>query len=187
MMAYSRLGKAEVSKFSAEYGSEVYECDSDDEEVGETNSIAADGAKVRNGAKVRRRRTKQERVQVVKRRDIAAATTSDKIDETLAALDAERRSRRGQQGREARAELTRRQRLRKRQDDQLGTSERTKLRLVQRQRSVTDTDATGASDDLGVSAEDGLPMATMDVEGERLPVKLDSGARYSVAGTAWML
>ncbi|KAE8971594.1 hypothetical protein PR001_g26841, partial [Phytophthora rubi] len=27
----------------------------------------------------------------------------------------------------------------------------------------------------------------MDVEGERLPVKLDSGARYSVAGTDWML
>jgi hypothetical protein len=36
-------------------------------------------------------------------------------------------------------------------------------------------------------AEDGLPTATMDVEGERLPVKLDSGARYSVAGTDWML
>ncbi|KAG3074346.1 hypothetical protein PI125_g22016 [Phytophthora idaei] len=36
-------------------------------------------------------------------------------------------------------------------------------------------------------AEDGLPTATMDVEGERLPVKLDSGSRYSVAGTDWML
>ncbi|KAG3011565.1 hypothetical protein PC123_g15611 [Phytophthora cactorum] len=35
--------------------------------------------------------------------------------------------------------------------------------------------------------KDGLPTATMDVEGERLPVKLDSGARYSVAGTDWML
>ncbi|KAF4139021.1 hypothetical protein GN958_ATG11781 [Phytophthora infestans] len=89
----ARMSDVETSNGGnqADTAVKVYECDSDDEEVGETNSIAADGAKVRNGAKVRRRRTKQERVQVVKRRDIAAATTSDKIDETLAALDAERR------------------------------------------------------------------------------------------------
>ncbi|KAI9979630.1 hypothetical protein PInf_023334 [Phytophthora infestans] len=148
----------------------MHECGSDDEEIGGTSTTAADGAKVRNVAKARRRRTKQERVQVVKRRAIAATTTSDEIDEALAALDAERRSRRGQQGREFRAELARRQQQHKRQDGQLATGERTKLRLVQRQRSVTDTDATGASDDLGVSAEEGLPTATMNVEGERLPV-----------------
>ncbi|KAE9272147.1 hypothetical protein PR003_g30294, partial [Phytophthora rubi] len=60
-----------------------------------------------------------------------------------------------------------------------------KVRLVQ-QRATTDGAAVD-DDDACVLAEDGLPTATMDVEGERLPVKLDSGARYSVAGTDWML
>ncbi|KAI9998397.1 hypothetical protein PInf_002784 [Phytophthora infestans] len=138
-------------------------------------------------AALRYRQTKQERAQATNRRATAVATASDEVDEALAALDAERRSRRGQQGREARAELARRQRLRERQEYQLGTGERIKLRLMQRQRSVTDTDATGVSDNLGVSAEDGLPTATMDVEGVRLPGKLDPDARYSVAGTDWLL
>ncbi|KAI9994808.1 hypothetical protein PInf_011643 [Phytophthora infestans] len=165
----------------------MHEYGSDDEEIDETSTTTTDGAKERNVAKARRRRTKQERVRAVKQRAIVAATTSDDIDEALAVLDAERQSRREQQGREVRAELARRQQLHERQDGQLGTGEHIKLRLVQRQRSVTDTDATGASDDLGVSAEDGLPTATMDVEVERLPVKLDSGERYSVTGTDWML
>ncbi|KAI9985107.1 hypothetical protein PInf_004416 [Phytophthora infestans] len=73
----------------------VHECDLDDKEFGGTSPTAADGAKVRNVAKARRR-TKQVRIQAVKRRAIAAAATSDKIDEALASLDAKRRSRRRQ-------------------------------------------------------------------------------------------
>ncbi|KAI9979631.1 hypothetical protein PInf_028591 [Phytophthora infestans] len=44
----------------------MHECGSDDEEIGGTSTTAADGAKVRNVAKARRRRTKQERVQMQK-------------------------------------------------------------------------------------------------------------------------
>ncbi|GMF14593.1 unnamed protein product [Phytophthora fragariaefolia] len=57
--------------------------------------------------------------------------------------------------------------------------EAAQVRLVQ-QQATTD----GA---YSVLAEDGLPTATNDVEGERLPMKLGSSARYSVAGTGWML
>jgi hypothetical protein len=37
------------------------------------------------------------------------------------------------------------------------------------------------------AASDGLPTAMTEVADERWPVKLDSGARYSVAGTDWMM
>ncbi|KAE9121938.1 hypothetical protein PF010_g6928 [Phytophthora fragariae] len=57
--------------------------------------------------------------------------------------------------------------------------------LVQRrpdERTVTNT----VEQKLNMEVSDGLPTAMMDVDGERLPVKLDSGARYSVAGTDWI-
>uniref|UniRef100_H3GNB0 CCHC-type domain-containing protein n=1 Tax=Phytophthora ramorum TaxID=164328 RepID=H3GNB0_PHYRM len=45
----------------------------------------------------------------------------------------------------------------------------------------------GDDDELGkAAASDGLPTAEMVVDGERVQVKLNSGARYSVAGTDWM-
>jgi hypothetical protein len=37
-----------------------------------------------------------------------------------------------------------------------------------------------------VGADDGLPTATMELSGVRRRVKLDSGARYTIAGTDWM-
>ncbi|KAE8894772.1 hypothetical protein PF003_g21374 [Phytophthora fragariae] len=37
-----------------------------------------------------------------------------------------------------------------------------------------------------VGADDGLPTAVMQVAGVRRQVKLDSGARFTVAGTDWM-
>ncbi|KAE8952847.1 hypothetical protein PR001_g33125 [Phytophthora rubi] len=40
--------------------------------------------------------------------------------------------------------------------------------------------------DFDVAADDGLPTAEVTVNGDRRQVKLDSGARYSVAGSAWM-
>lgn len=44
-----------------------------------------------------------------------------------------------------------------------------------------------APGDIEAAAADGLPTAAMIVNGERCCVKLDSGARYSVAGTKWMM
>ncbi|ETN06628.1 hypothetical protein PPTG_23324 [Phytophthora nicotianae INRA-310] len=37
-----------------------------------------------------------------------------------------------------------------------------------------------------VQADDGLPTAVMELDGEKYDIKWDSCARYSVAGTDWM-
>jgi hypothetical protein len=52
-----------------------------------------------------------------------------------------------------------------------------------RRREQAEADGAGVC---GVAADDGLPTAMMEVAGERRDVKLDSGARYTVAGTDWM-
>ncbi|OWZ09242.1 LOW QUALITY PROTEIN: hypothetical protein PHMEG_00018083 [Phytophthora megakarya] len=50
------------------------------------------------------------------------------------------------------------------------------------------TETSTADGDRGeyVGAEDGLSTATTKIDGERRHVKLDSGARYTIAGTNWM-
>ncbi|ETP03773.1 hypothetical protein F441_19317 [Phytophthora nicotianae CJ01A1] len=60
-----------------------------------------------------------------------------------------------------------------------------RVRLVQR------LDVEGArveSDDdvRDVMAENGLPTATVDASGTQRHIKLDSGARFTMAGTDWM-
>ncbi|KAE9260527.1 hypothetical protein PR003_g34330, partial [Phytophthora rubi] len=112
---------------------------------------------------------------------------AQEVDVVVAVMDDERRARREQQCREARDELARRQpepNVERSRDD---GDERAQVRLTQRRREPTDTESTDGETAFGVLAEDGLPTATMDMEGKRLPVKLDSGARYSVAGTDWMM
>ncbi|OWZ06163.1 hypothetical protein PHMEG_00021619 [Phytophthora megakarya] len=53
-------------------------------------------------------------------------------------------------------------------------------------RGVESTAASEIAGDM-VRASDGLPTATVWVDGQRQSVKIDSGARYSVAGTDWIL
>ncbi|KAI9979703.1 hypothetical protein PInf_028060 [Phytophthora infestans] len=113
------------------------------------------------------------------RRARTANSAGDEVDAAIATLDAAQLDRRRRQSEVARASLAqRRQRYRGMQVYSM--DERARARLVQR----TQEPAAGATLDPDVEAdvlaEDGLPTATMMVEGERLPVKLDSGARYSV-------
>ncbi|KAE8968781.1 hypothetical protein PF011_g27053 [Phytophthora fragariae] len=141
-------------------------------------------ASVRRVAKQRKRAAKRRRAANAEHRKHEAVTDAQDVEAAVAALDSEQRARREQQRGEAREGLTRRRQqqggVRQPEDGLVA-----KVRLVQ-QRATTDGEAVD-DDDACVLAEDGLPTATMDVEGERLPVKLDSGARYSVAGTDWML
>lgn len=61
------------------------------------------------------------------------------------------------------------------------------MSLVQR-RSATQAsqERQDAGDVEYVGADDGLPTARMEVGGAPRHVKLDSGARYTIAGTDWM-
>ncbi|KAE9008012.1 hypothetical protein PR001_g16815 [Phytophthora rubi] len=63
-----------------------------------------------------------------------------------------------------------------------------KVRLVQRHHEREDEHEERGDDESAqyIEADDGLPTACMEVAGERRNVKLDSGARYTVAGTEWM-
>uniref|UniRef100_H3H6R6 Uncharacterized protein n=1 Tax=Phytophthora ramorum TaxID=164328 RepID=H3H6R6_PHYRM len=142
-------------------------------------------ARMRRIAKQKKRAAKRLRAVNAERRKHATMTDATDVDAVVTALDSERRARREQQRSEAREVLAHRRQqqevVRLPADGQVA-----KVRLVQ-QRKVTNGETAAGNDVCSVLAEDGLPTATMDVEGERLPVKLDSGARYLVAGTEWML
>jgi hypothetical protein len=149
--------------------------------VANENSIAG----VRAERKRKKREAKRLRAATAERRKHTKVVDPTGVDAVVTALDTERRTRREKQREDACGVLARRQQqhegVRLPEGGQVA-----KVRLVQ-QRAATGVVTMGDSDECSVLAEDGLPTATMEVEGERLPVKLDSGARYSVAGTDWML
>ncbi|KAE9019567.1 hypothetical protein PR003_g13545 [Phytophthora rubi] len=145
-------------------------------------------AVIRLARRREQRAAKQQRAARAEQRRMAQPIGgAQEVDVVVAAMDIERRTRREQQCREARDELARRQQEPDVERPQDGGDERAQVRLAQRRIVPTDTESTDNETGFGVLAEDGLPTATMDVEGERLPVKLDSGARYSVTGTDWMM
>ncbi|KAE9303040.1 hypothetical protein PF008_g22326 [Phytophthora fragariae] len=129
--------------------------------------------KARKAAKRRRIRALQ-----LKRRREARAT------------DAERRqaedARRLQRCLEADEALAALQQRRDRSGGEPSTRASTTARvsLVKQQREQTSEMAETSAEYVGT--EDGLPTAIMEVSGERRCVKLDSCARYSIAGTDWM-
>jgi hypothetical protein len=141
-------------------------------------------ARVRKVAKQKKRAAKRSRAARAEHRKRVEVLGIEDVDAVVTALGEERRTRRERQQDEAREVLEQRRRLqegvRLPDDGQVA-----KVRLVQQRATMGD--AAVCDDTYSALAEDGLPTATMDVEGERLPVKLDSGARYSVAGTDWML
>ncbi|KAE9118319.1 hypothetical protein PF010_g8269 [Phytophthora fragariae] len=106
------------------------------------------------------------------------------------AVAAALRARRQHEGDEAVTQLERR-----RQQQGFITSEHyeqavdaAKVRLVQRHHEREGEHEERGDDESAqyIEADDGLPTACMEVAGERRNVKLDSGARYTVAGTEWI-
>ncbi|GMF41779.1 unnamed protein product [Phytophthora fragariaefolia] len=90
---------------------------------------------------------------------------------------------------EAMKALKERQRQRVRDEvecrvEQHGTPAR--VRLVQHRADEAERRVAVGETVEYVGADDGLPTAIMEVAGTRRQVKLDSGARYTVAGTSWM-
>ncbi|OWZ00399.1 hypothetical protein PHMEG_00028411, partial [Phytophthora megakarya] len=110
----------------------------------------------------------------------AARAAGDKMDREVAVLDNDQRVRRQQQCDAARRELN--QRRRERYGQERRAINGAQVKLVQRGRVETVSDVCNV-----VYASDGLPAATMLVGGKRQAVKIDSGARFTVAGTDWML
>ncbi|KAE8972323.1 hypothetical protein PR001_g26646, partial [Phytophthora rubi] len=86
-------------------------------------------------------------------------------------------------------QLRERRRLREREEVN-GRAERgcnqARMSLVQHRDPSTTRRATPGDNVEYIGADDGLPTAIMEVAGTRRHVKLDSGARYTVAGTDWM-
>ncbi|ETK71353.1 hypothetical protein L915_21394, partial [Phytophthora nicotianae] len=149
-----------------------------DKLVGDLGSMA----KVWSLTKQSKRDEKRRRVENAKRK---AGDAEAEVNEMVAAWDRERRIRRQQQADAARAEMATRRKQRAttvENHDSIGA----KVSLVQRNQDSTSATATRGTNETNVSADDGLPTALMAVDNERWPVKLDSGARYSVAGTDWM-
>uniref|UniRef100_H3H6E0 Peptidase A2 domain-containing protein n=1 Tax=Phytophthora ramorum TaxID=164328 RepID=H3H6E0_PHYRM len=142
-------------------------------------------AKVRAVLKHSKKVAKQQRARHARRRHEEADTGG--IESTVTAIDDARQARRRLQAEEARQELRRRRTHR--MHDASGQSERSARRarvsLAQKPRKSGVTAATNEQV-IDAEASDGLPTATMKVGGESHRIKLDSGARYSVAGTDWM-
>ncbi|KAI9991655.1 hypothetical protein PInf_017001 [Phytophthora infestans] len=61
-----------------------------------------------------------------------------------------------------------------------------RVSLVKHQRTYSNTPVTADETIEYVGADDGLPTAMMHVESVRRQVKLDSGARLTIAGADWM-
>ncbi|OWZ00968.1 hypothetical protein PHMEG_00027733 [Phytophthora megakarya] len=103
----------------------------------------------------------------------------DEVTRVVAALEAEQRTRRQQQAIEAREALEGRRRQRP-------TGRAARVNLVRHECTTVAATPTDSDDGVSVEAGDGLPTAAMLVDGVQQNVKIDSGARYSVAGTDWM-
>ncbi|KAE9293289.1 hypothetical protein PR003_g24542 [Phytophthora rubi] len=145
---------------------------------GEVVTAFGSVAKVRSAVKRSRREDKQRRAA---RRAERKAREGDDVGRAVAELDDALRGRRRQHQDEARRELERRRRQRRSNLDER-TGSRASVHLVQRQGVVTSTGTTNV-----VEAADGLPTATVLVDGKQQAIKIDSGAQYTVAGTDWMM
>ncbi|GMF29633.1 unnamed protein product [Phytophthora lilii] len=142
-------------------------------------------AKVRSVTKQAHKEVKRRRVKGAARRAEAAGVGADEVAQVVEELEAEQRAERWEQAAQARSELEER-----RKQWSAATTEgervdgpRTTVSLTRRVAMTTPTTVVNQD---AAAATDGLPTAHMVVNGEYREVKLDSGARYSVAGTDWM-
>lgn len=156
----------------------------------ETMAALGTMAMVRVATKLQQRQLKQQRKARTTHKQQRSTNSVDDVDQVIADLAAEQRDRRQHQMAQAEAELAARQ-LADATTPTQNNHGRTGTRVSLVQRPVTPTsdsgDTGGGGQVLAVAAEDGLPTATVMVEGSHYAVKLDSCARYSVAGTEWML
>ncbi|OWZ16708.1 hypothetical protein PHMEG_0009459 [Phytophthora megakarya] len=99
----------------------------------------------------------------------------------------ERRVRRSREMVQALREVDDRERSGRRDCERVANDER-RARVRLNNQSYEDTHVPHGSERVVkyVCADDGLPTAMMEVEGNRRAVKFDSCARYSVVGTGWM-
>ncbi|GMF48955.1 unnamed protein product [Phytophthora fragariaefolia] len=140
--------------------------------------------KVRMTVKQSKRAAKQLRARRSRERAARDAGDDDDVARVVAGLDAKRQQRRQCQADEVRAALEERRQQRD-DDHDISAEDRAHVNLVR-----LDSAAVSNDDDNGgmrVEASDGLPTATMLVDEMTQHVKIDSGARYSVAGTDWMM
>ncbi|KAG1703434.1 hypothetical protein DVH05_007382 [Phytophthora capsici] len=129
----------------------------------------------------RRRRRRKNRMRK-RKRVLLARSKLDRVNDVLKrTLDETREAVREKHATEALEQLRQRQDRRKCGDNPGTETELARVRLVQRHGEPGEGDAVQY-----VDAEDGLPTACVMIEGEQKFIKLDSCARYSVAGTAWM-
>lgn len=110
----------------------------------------------------------------------ASEPTGGEVAMVVEELDASERRKRQQQTEAAYRELYERQEQRR-----LEAPSRSRRNGRCAQASLVQLDQVPG--DIEAAATDGLPTAAMLINGERHGVKLDSGARYSIAGTKWMM
>ncbi|KAE8967670.1 hypothetical protein PR001_g28033 [Phytophthora rubi] len=140
-----------------------------------------DVAKVRMTCKAARREAKDRRIVRAKLRVALANDGAEHVERVVQDLDAELERRRRAQAEEAHEELEQRRAGRR---NELPTKsqcqgQRARVSLVQRAKDMTSVNVARST---YVEADDGLPTAIMNVNGEKHAVKWDSCARYSVAG-----
>lgn len=135
-------------------------------------------AKVRAVLKATRKKAKAARAQRALQRMNSRTAESEDVGTVVAELDAEVHQRRLQQADAAFIDLHARQERRRTASPMRGKQEVQKAPVSLIQRAL--------EANVEVEATDGLPTAAMQVNGGRHAVKLDSGARYTVAGTDWM-
>ncbi|ETI39786.1 hypothetical protein F443_14658 [Phytophthora nicotianae P1569] len=129
------------------------------------------------------RKTRRQRAKCTPR-TTAIGVDDDEVERAVTELEAETRARRRQQEVDARRELAERWKCGGGSAAQDETG-RVNVNLVRISVVLVAADGNHGLLD-NAEARDGLPTATMTIEGERRAVKIDSGARYSVAGTDWM-
>ncbi|KAI9996970.1 hypothetical protein PInf_000268 [Phytophthora infestans] len=141
---------------------------------------------------VRRRAERRQKHREVKRAQVRRAKASRQTralsqEEEQRTADEVRRATRLEDRSSALAELSCRRAAHEGDERVHPGREAARVSLVQR-RSATQAsqERQDAGDVEYVGADDGLPTARMEVEGAPRHVKLDSGARYTIAGTDWM-
>ncbi|OWY95391.1 hypothetical protein PHMEG_00034616, partial [Phytophthora megakarya] len=141
--------------------------------------------KVRTVVKRVRRESKHRRAMQAKHR--AMVRDGGEVSREIAQLEQVQRDRRQEQVGDAQRALAAR-RQKRGSGDRVPEGERARVQLVQHHDAATTTNAD--EDDIAdkrAAAGDGLPTAMMTVDGYHREVKIDSGARYCVAGTDWMM
>ncbi|GMF38697.1 unnamed protein product [Phytophthora fragariaefolia] len=127
-----------------------------------------------------RREAKRQRVQCARKEAHGKGNNGNEVAQVVAEMSVEQQLLRRQQAAEVRQALDERRRQRAKNEEA-----RVGVNLVQRGSTIM-AETTENCDGTRVEAGDGLPTAMMLVNGTTRCVKIDSGARYSVAGTDWM-